>query len=99
MKIKMYWSFAHFGRMNSHLWPLHGPQVWPWWKMMAAEMVSLTNVVPPTVAKRVWFYSRWGAIYVDIYFRGDRVDLTNAYYPYTINIPVRKLYSKQKIEE
>lgn len=44
--------------------PLHGPQVWPWWLLFSLGLVNL-QTCSPTTGKRLWVYTRWGAIYFE----------------------------------
>lgn len=46
--------------------PTHGPQVWPWWKLLVVSVVRGSHdpywyfwITP--IAYNVWFYTRWGA--------------------------------------
>lgn len=45
----------------------HGPQEWPWWRLVGFSVVSL-GVTPPSSGKRLWVYTRWWAAHADIYF-------------------------------
>lgn len=42
----------------------HGPQVWAWWHLFSLSLISL-EVYAPTTGKRLWLYTRWGALYAD----------------------------------
>lgn len=45
--------------------PSHGPQTWPWWRLLSLSFMRLdTHVHAPTC--RMWAYTRWGALYVDV---------------------------------
>lgn len=51
----------------------HGPQVWPWWRLVTPSFISL-HVHPPSSGYRLWLYTRWGSPCFDIYFnRRDKV--------------------------
>lgn len=67
MKIKFFNSRgAHWKR-----WPTgvtHGPQSWPWWRLVSSSIVKLGNVNTPSTGWRLWLYTRWGAWCGDIYF-------------------------------
>ena len=69
MRIKFSKSFAHF---RSDLHPTHGPQVWPWWRLVSFSVVRLEIHLPST-GYRLWVYTRWGACFFDVYF--DRRNL------------------------
>lgn len=58
-------SFSHF--MNAGLMPRHGPSYWPWWRLCAFKVAKL-GVEPPTQARRLWIYTRWGAPFFDVVF-------------------------------
>ncbi|MCE0846014.1 hypothetical protein LVQ79_10700 [Buttiauxella sp. A2-C1_F] len=64
MKIKFEGSTAHFAK-DMH--PSHGPQTWPWWRLFSVSVVRL-GISPPSIGRRVWFYTRWGAGFVGVYF-------------------------------
>lgn len=62
-----------------HMWngPMkyHGPQTWPWWRFVAPRMVKLFedrdlhsdgNPWSTASGRRIWFYTRWGAYYIDV---------------------------------
>ncbi len=63
MKIKFEHSVAHFSK---DLKPSHGPQKWPWWRLVSFSLVPIT-VYSPSYGLRLWIYTRWGAGYVGIY--------------------------------
>lgn len=63
MKIKFGFSKAHF-RKDLH--PSHGPQSWPWWRHLSFKFCNL-NVCSPSTGYRLWFYTRWGAGYVEMF--------------------------------
>jgi len=64
MRIHLMQSFAH---LRPELRPLHGPQIWPWWKLMSFGPCRL-DCHAPTSGYRLWVYTRWGAWFADIYF-------------------------------
>ncbi|MEG8824735.1 hypothetical protein U4T63_22855 [Klebsiella pneumoniae] len=64
MKIKFEHSVAHFA---NDLKPTHGPQKWPWWRLVSFSLVPI-SVYSPSYGLRLWMYTRWGADYLDIYF-------------------------------
>jgi len=61
MPLVLDYSLAHLQK-NAH--PKHGPQVWPWWRLVSFSIVRL-NVDPPSSSRRLWVYTRFGAIYLD----------------------------------
>ncbi|WP_125124276.1 MULTISPECIES: hypothetical protein [Phytobacter] len=63
MKIKFELSTAHFAE---DLRPSHGPQFWPWWRLISFSVVR-QDIRPPSTGRRMWFYTRWGAGYVGVY--------------------------------
>ena len=46
---------------------LHGPQVWEWWRLLG-YLICTTTVAPPSTGYRLWLYTRWWAVYLDITF-------------------------------
>ncbi len=47
--------------------PSHGPQVWPWWKLLTLSVVRCSHdpfwffwITP--ISFNVWLYTRWGAL-------------------------------------
>jgi hypothetical protein len=56
------YSFAH---LRPHLRPTHGPQVWPWWRLVSIALVNL-RVKTPSVARRLWVYTRFGGFFFDV---------------------------------
>ena len=52
--------------LKRSLWPSHGPQTWPWWKLFSPKFFKL-DVTLPSTGYRLWVYSRWGAIHFDAY--------------------------------
>lgn len=62
MRIRLSGSLAHF-RPDLH--PAHGPQVWPWWRLVSFGLVRL-EVAKPSMGWRPWVYTRWGAGYGDL---------------------------------
>lgn len=50
------WSWAKHGR------PSHGPQVWPWWKLLSFNVVELRCYDQSHLGRRVWIYTRWDAL-------------------------------------
>lgn len=54
------------------IWPMkptHGPQTWPWWRVVSFKFINMTKANPGmnAWARRVWVYTRYGAIYIDFY--------------------------------
>lgn len=61
-------SFAHWtGKPGGGC--SHGPcsQSWPWWKFIAAKWCNISYGSGSHVGRRLWVYTRRGAIYVDFY--------------------------------
>jgi len=59
-----------FGRPRFYLFRTrkqcaHAPQHWPWWKWFAFRVNHLTVALPST-GRCFWFYTRWGAIALDV---------------------------------
>lgn len=52
----------------------HGPQTWPWWRLIAWKAMRLDGVHPPSTGSRAWFYTRWGCWHFDLFI--DRRDLS-----------------------
>jgi len=44
----------------------HGPQEWPWWRVVSLSLVRL-EVHPPSLGFRLWAYTRWGSPCFDVY--------------------------------
>lgn len=47
--------------------PSHGPQSWPWWKLLTVKVCRCSHdpywffwITP--ISYNVWIYSRWGAL-------------------------------------
>jgi hypothetical protein len=55
--------------VSGHVYhPSHGPQVWPWWKLISWKFVRKA-VQPPSTGYGLWVYTRWGAVTpIEIYF-------------------------------
>lgn len=48
----------------------HGPQVWPWWRLVSFSLVRMNPdlpLMPPN--RRLWIYTRWGALHSDMFWR------------------------------
>ena len=45
----------------------HGPQTWPWWRLVVPSVNSI-GVQKPSTGWRLWLYTRWGALSFDVYF-------------------------------
>lgn len=65
MRIKINFSSAH---LAPYLWPVHGPQDWPWWRLLSFRLTRLDQVQRPSTGHRLWLYSRWGALYWEVFF-------------------------------
>lgn len=61
-KLRFEFSAAH---MNDDLRPEHGPQVWPWWRLMSFGWVRFGS--PTFTGRRLWAYTRWGAMFATVY--------------------------------
>lgn len=56
-------STAHMGEGPMKY---HGPQTWPWWRLVAPRMMQIRGSYGPMPeARRLWLYTRWGAYYCD----------------------------------
>lgn len=63
MKLLFDYSGAH---LNERFRPTHGPQTWEWWRLFSFSIVELDYRDPLIRGKRLWIYSRWGAIHFDL---------------------------------
>lgn len=59
------------GRIKFFTWgrtlhPTHGPQSWPWWRLLVFKPVR-SRVQPPSLGWNLWFYTRWGAKVAELY--------------------------------
>lgn len=67
--------------MTTRLWldphvykPSHGPQKWPWWKLLTVHVVRCSHDpaqlfwIPP-ISYNAWVYTRWGARCITYHFR------------------------------
>lgn len=52
---------------NAKFRPVHGPQVWPWWRLLSWRTCRLVGVQEPSKGYRLWLYTRFGAVHVDLY--------------------------------
>jgi hypothetical protein len=43
----------------------HGPQSWPWWRLISFKRFAL-EVHPPSTTTRLWYYTRWVCGHVDL---------------------------------
>jgi hypothetical protein len=50
----------------------HGPQTWPWWRLISWTLCDLEGHEPST-RRRLWFYTRWGCWFFDLFI--DRREL------------------------
>jgi hypothetical protein len=49
--------------------PSHGPQSWPWWRLLSLSLINLRVVnhfAAPGLYWRLWIYTRWGAALIDL---------------------------------
>lgn len=59
-------------KLDRHIYePTHGPQTWPWWKLLSIRIVRCTHdpahffwITP--ISYNCWFYTRWGAACLNI---------------------------------
>lgn len=58
-------SLSHYG--DPLLRPTHGPTTWPLWRLCAFRYVDLPSVNPPSWGKRLWIYTRNGAVLAELY--------------------------------
>ena len=65
MKIRLSGSLEHFSRAERDL-IIHGPQTWPWWRLIAVKLYQL-KISKPSSAWRLWIYTRWGALFGDLF--------------------------------
>lgn len=63
-----HWHYSsHFKKYaipNSYC--AHSPKDWPWWRLVSFSVVRL-GIDEPSVGCRLWAYTRWGALYWDLY--------------------------------
>jgi len=45
-------------RPGSRMRPHHGPQTWPWWRLVTVHVVRASS---QQLAWNIWIYTRWGA--------------------------------------
>jgi len=64
-RIKLGGSLAHF---KEGMKPEHGPQSWPWWRVLSFQLCKIDAVSKPHSAYRLWFYTKFGAGYVEAFF-------------------------------
>lgn len=69
LSLNLKYSTAHWKNDKN---PSHGPQVWPWWLLFSLSLISL-DTMKPTTGKRLWAYTRWGAVYADFILDRRRV--------------------------
>lgn len=50
----------------------HGPQTWPWWRVVTVSIVRTCSYRTEKRGWNVWFYTRWGAWCCGIYERVPR---------------------------
>lgn len=56
---------GHWGRKNRDA-IRHGPQSWPWWVAVSYLRCTI-SAAPPSLGRRLWVYTRWGAFFIDFY--------------------------------
>lgn len=37
---------------------VHGPKVWPWWKLIVVKIYKCSGVTQPSTAYNVWIYTK-----------------------------------------
>src|ERR1043166_3330180 len=65
-KLKVHWPNHVFDYTH------HGPQTWPWWRLVSFSWVK-ASVAAPSTGYHWWIYTRWGALMAGFYF--DRRNL------------------------
>ena len=78
-EVKRRWPFKRTMRLTlGHLFfiadwtighPIHGPQTWPWWRLVHLFVVRLPAPRLRRAGWRLWVYTRWGAVFFDFYNR------------------------------
>lgn len=63
-KLKFRFSNAHYN--DEDLRPSHGPQTWPWWRLLSIKVVRL-DICLPSTGYRAWIYTKRGAVYFDLF--------------------------------
>lgn len=49
---------VRIGHRWTHDWTAHGPQTWPWWRIVSLSVIKLP-IEEPSTACRLWIYTRW----------------------------------------
>jgi hypothetical protein len=62
---------GRYGQVGKWKWnPTHGPQTWPWWRLVTIRVVRMDGrCADPGKRKvgiRIWFYTRWVDEHIDI---------------------------------
>lgn len=58
------WLVASYHREPSRT--QHGPQTWPWWRLLSLGPSRL-DICKPSTGYRLWIYTRWGVRHIDIF--------------------------------
>ena len=65
MKLKLGSTDVYFMRHDPLHYP-HGPQTWPWWRLVSPSLVTI-DVPLPSWGLRLYVYTRWGSPCFDIF--------------------------------
>lgn len=59
--------FSSTYMLRKRIMPTHGPQSWPWWRLVAFRFCRL-EVYAPTTGYILWVYTRWGPVTFEVVF-------------------------------
>ena len=65
--MKITWGGTYWWK---HGKPTHGPQVWPWWKIVSFSVVELQCYDHTHLGWCLWVYTKWGSQSF-YYYAGD----------------------------
>lgn len=60
-RFRVYATTAHWERGGVK----HGPQMWPWWRLVSFRGFRLVGWEGAFLTYRLWAYTRWGALLAD----------------------------------
>lgn len=63
MKLHVDWP----NKYNFLMKTFHGPQRWPFWKIVSISIVRCSGVIPPSIGYNLWIYTRWGALLISMF--------------------------------
>jgi hypothetical protein len=63
-------GYCSDGRTKWKWNPTHGPQTWPWWRLISIRIIRMRGQCADPgkrkVGLRFWFYTRWVDQHIDI---------------------------------